>query len=177
MKKNDIFSLLQLCAMPVILMVLGLILLIRPDSAAILASNVIAWVLLCAGVGYGLYGILGGSYHRFSRLITAVICFTLGGLLLGNPLFLARNIGRVLGLILAVEGVENLCNHSVSKAMAILTLVAAVVLLMAPMTASRLVFSLCGLILLVIGAAQLAERLRRRRLNGGGDDPNIIDAL
>ena len=35
-----------------------------------------------------------------------------------------------------------------------------------------------ALILLVIGAAQLAERLRRRRLNGGsGDDPNIIDAL
>lgn len=178
MKRNDFFALLQLCAMPVILMVLGLILLLNPDSAAVLVSTVIAWILLCSGVGYGLYGILGGSYRRVTRLLTGVFCLALGGMLLGNPLFLARNIGRVLGIVLAVEGIENLRNHSVSKAMAILTLVGAVVLVLAPMTASRLVFSLCGLILLVIGAAQLAERLRRRRLNGGsGDDPNIIDAL
>lgn len=177
MKNKNLFGLLQLCVMPVLLMVLGLILLIRPDSAAILASNVLAWVLLGSGVSYGLYGILDGPYRRFSRLLTALICFALGGLLLGNPLFLARNIGRVLGVILAVEGLENLRNHCVSKAMAILTLVGALVLLIAPMTASRLVFSLCGLILLVIGAAQLAERLRRRRLYGSSGDSNIIDAL
>lgn len=177
MKNKNLFGLLQLCAMPILFMVLGLILLIRPDSASMLVSNVIAWILLCSGVGYGLYGILGGAYRRVVRLITAMACLLLGGLLLANPLFLARNIGRFLGVILAVEGFENLRSHSVSKVMAILTLVGAGILLFAPLTASRLVFSLCGLVLLVIGAAQLTERLRCRRLNGGSDDPNIIDAL
>ena len=59
MKRNDLFALLQLCAMPVILMVLGLILLLRPDSAAILVSTVIAWILLCSGVQLFCTGIVG----------------------------------------------------------------------------------------------------------------------
>lgn len=176
MNKNQILSLLSLFALPVVLMVLGLILLIRPDSAAILASNLLAYVLILCGGYYGLCAALKGSYGRSGRVITALICILLGGVLLRNPLFLARNIGRVLGLILAVEGIENLRSHSVSKAMAVLTLVGALVLVLAPMTASRLVFSLCGVILLVIGAAQLTERLRIYRKSGGSGDPNIIDA-
>ena len=51
------------------------------------------------------------------------------------------------------------------------------ILVLLPMTASRLVFSLCGLAVTVIGVFMLLDRLRLRRLNGGDEDPNIIDAL
>lgn len=177
MKKTDIFALVRLFAMPVLLLILGFILLVNPDSAAVMIASFIAWILLATGFGYGISGLLGTPSRRVGRLITAVCCLAMGSGLMVNPLFLARNIGRVLGLILAVEGIQNLLKHSVSKAMAVLTLAGAVILLMAPMAASRLVFSLCGLILMAIGFAQLMERLRRRRLDGGSQDRNIIDAL
>ena len=41
------------------------------------------------------------------------------------------------------------------------------------MTASRLVFSGCGLVVLVSGVLMLVEKLRRRRLPSGR--PDIID--
>ena len=42
MKKNDIVSWLKLLATPVLLMVLGLILVIHPDSASVLAAQILA---------------------------------------------------------------------------------------------------------------------------------------
>ena len=44
-----------------------------------------------------------------------------------------------------------------------------------PMTASRLLFGLCGLAVTVVGIFMLLDRLRRKL--PAGDDPNIIDAL
>ena len=44
------------------------------------------------------------------------------------------------------------------------------------MTTSRLVFSLCGLVVLFIGAGMLVDRLKHRKYLEKGDD-NIIDAL
>lgn len=173
MNKTDGIALLKLFTMPLLLLVLGVILLLNPDSASIIIAKVMGWILIGSGVGYGIYAL-----QRNRRFFTAVACLILGSVLLANPLILARNIGRVLGIILAVEGVQILMKHSGSKAMGVLTLLGAVVLVMAPMTASRLVFSLCGLILICIGGAQLLERIRRKQLRKGGDDkPDIIDAL
>lgn len=177
MKNTDIFLLLRLFAMPVVLILLGVILLLWPDTAAVLAATVIAWLLMAAGTGFGAAALFGASPRRLTRILACAACLLVGLALLGNPLILARNIGRFLGLLLLVEGLQNLLKASVSRAMGILTLLAGALLLAAPMTASRLVFSLCGIVLLVIGIAQLIERLRRRRLNKGNDDPNIIDAL
>ena len=50
-------------------------------------------------------------------------------------------------------------------------------LILLPMTASRLVFSLCGAVVAVIGVVMLVDRIRSRRWLDNGDDPNIIDAL
>jgi len=51
------------------------------------------------------------------------------------------------------------------------------VLILLPMTASRLVFTLCGIAVLVIGGIMFFDRIRGRRWIHEGDDPNIIDAL
>ena len=177
MNKKEFEYLLTAFAMPVILMLLGLVLLLNPDSAAVIIAKILGWILTLAGIFYGLYAVLGETRRRTGRIVTAVFCLILSSVLLANPLILARNIGRVLGILLAAEGVQILHKGSGSKGLGILTLVGAVVLVLLPMTASRLVFSLCGLILLCIGGAQLLERLRKKKLGGGKDKPDIIDAL
>lgn len=177
MKKTDIGNLLNLFAMPVILIGLGVILLLNPDSAAIVIAKILGWILEAAGVLYGIYAFLGTAGRKTGRIFSAVACLLLGSLLLANPLILAANIGRVLGIMLAVEGGQILLKGNGSKGLGILTLVGAVVLITAPMTASRLVFTLCGLILICIGGAQLLERLRTKELHKGGDKSDIIDAL
>ena len=52
-----------------------------------------------------------------------------------------------------------------------------VVLLLLPMTASRLVFTLGGVAVTAIGIFMFADRIRGHRWLDAGDDPNIIDAL
>ena len=52
-----------------------------------------------------------------------------------------------------------------------------VVLVLSPMTASRLMFALCGIVLIAVGAGLIWDRFRYRKLDSGDDDPNIIDAL
>lgn len=177
MNKNQIFGLLRLIAMPVVLILMGAILILAPDYAAMVVARIISYVMTAFGIGYGIAAFFGGPNRRISRIITAAFCLILGSALLVNPLILAANLGRVLGILLAFEGIQNLLKHSAGKPMAVLTLVGALILIMAPMTASRLVFILCGLILVVIGGAQLLERLRRRKYLNQSDDPNIIDAL
>ena len=51
------------------------------------------------------------------------------------------------------------------------------ILILLPMTTSRVVFSICGLVVLLIGIVMLVDRIRKRRLLEPKDDPNIIDAL
>jgi len=177
MKKKDFEYLLNTFAMPVLLMLLGLVLLVNPDSASIVIARILGWILSISGIFYGIYAVIGEERRRTGRVITAVICLLLSSVLHANPLVLARNIGRVLGILLAMEAGQILHKHTGSKMLGILTLAGAVILLLAPMTASRLVFSLCGLILICIGAAQFLERLKRKKLNKGSDKPDIIDAL
>lgn len=177
MKKTNIAALIEVYAIPVVLMVLGVILLVNPDSASIVVARVLSWILNAAGIGYGIYAVLGSAKGRTARIATAVFCLILGCVLLVNPLILARNIGRVLGILLAVEGFQILHKDSGSHVLGMLTLVGAVVLLTAPLAASRLVFSLCGLILLGIGTAQLLDRKRRAKLREKNEKPDIIDAL
>lgn len=177
MKKKDFEYILNTFAMPVLLMALGLVLLVNPDSAAIVIAKLLGWILSASGIFYGIYALIGEERRRTGRIVTAVVCLVISSVLLVNPLILARNIGRVLGVLLAVEGAQILHKNTGSRGLGILTLAGAVVLVLAPMTASRLVFSLCGLVLLCIGGAQLLERLKKKKLGKGSDKPDIIDAL
>ena len=52
--KDTILSVLRLIATPVLLMVLGLILLIHPDSASALVAQILGWVLVIAGVVFAV---------------------------------------------------------------------------------------------------------------------------
>ena len=59
--KDTILSVIRLIATPVLLMVLGLILLIHPDSASALVAQILGWVLLIAGVVFAVSAIAYAS--------------------------------------------------------------------------------------------------------------------
>lgn len=179
MKKQDIFSLIQLLLVPALLILLGLILVVNPDTASALISKLIGYVLTLAAIVTGLTAIFGTA-GKIKKGIAAVVLAMVGGWLMAHPLWLTAWISRFLGMLILVNSGMDLIyaikcrRHVVFHAAA--TAIGAVLILM-PMSASRLVFTLCGVAVLVIGGMMLLDRIRGRRWITEGDDPNIIDAL
>lgn len=179
MKKESIRPLADLLLTPALLIVLGLILLLNPDSASVLIARVLGWGLITVGVGFGLSAIVSPS-GRVGKGIAAVAFAVVGGWLAGNPLALAAWIGRFIGVLLVIDGLGDIMQaRKYGKRFVLPLIVAAVgvVLVALPMTTSRLVFSLAGLVVLIVGIAMLLDRLKNRRRLEGPGDPDIIDAL
>ena len=179
MKKNDILSLLQLYLAPVLVILLGILLLINPDSASVLISRLLGGLLTIVAVFFGIAALFSDR-GRTGKLVLAIVLVTCGGILSRSPLLLASFAGRVVGLLLLLDGLGDMLNahrRGVRFLMPLIVTILGAVLVLMPMTASRLVFSLCGLVVAIIGVLMLLDRVRNRRLPGGGSDPNIIDAL
>ena len=112
--------------------------------------------------------------------IASVVLVIVGGWLMAHPLWLVAWISRFLGMLIMVNsGIE--LAYAIRQKRNVVFYGAAVaigaILILLPMTASRLVFTLCGIAVLVIGAAMFFDRIRSRRWLDAGEDPNIIDAL
>ena len=179
MKKEDILSLVQLLLVPVLLILLGLILVVNPDTASALISRLIGYGMTLCAVGTGLAAIFGHS-KKVLKGICAVVLAAVGGWLVAHPLWLVAWISRFLGILIMVNSGMDLiyavkCRHNVVF-YAAATAIGALLVLM-PMSASRLVFTLCGVAVLVIGGVMLLDRIRGRRWLHEAEDPNIIDAL
>ena len=179
MKKQDILSLLQLLLVPVLLALLGLILLVNPDAASAMISRIIGYAFILAAVGTGLTAVFSHS-GKIPKGILAVMLAVFGGWLVANPLMLAAWIGRFLGVLILINSIPDLIYARKHGGRALFNLIAALAggtLILLPLTASRLVFSLCGGVVLIIGVLMFLDRIRSRRWLPEGDDPNIIDAL
>lgn len=178
MKDNRFLDLLYQLASPVAVTVLGLLLVVNPDSASVLIARVIGWLLTVIGIGFGISAILDRE-HAVRKGITAVLFACTGGVLSANPLLLAAWIGRIIGVLIALRGIRDLFLYSsrgYSRVLALITAAVGALLVVLPMTTSRLVFSFCGLVVLFIGIGMLVDRLKHRKRLPKGDD-NIIDAL
>ena len=182
MKKENISSLVSRFLMPVLLMVLGLVLLFNPDTASALIARLLGLTLVAVGIILGVSAISSPG-GQAGKGIASVLFVVVGGWLAGNPLMLAAWIGRLVGILLVIGGLQDISQcrrRGVRFVMPLVTAIVGVVLVVRPMTTSRLVFSLCGLVVLVTGIAMFLDRLKgRNRLEGPGEpeDPNIIDAL
>lgn len=178
MKNNPFLNMLYQLASPVAVTLLGALLVVNPDSASVLIARILGWVLTVVGIGFGIAAIIDRE-HAVRKGITAVLFACTGGVLSANPLLLAAWIGRLIGVLIGVRGIRDLLLHSsygYSRVLALITTAVGALLVVLPMTTSRLVFSLCGLVVLFIGIGMLADRLKNRKKLPGGDD-NIIDAL
>lgn len=176
MKKEEVLSYIRLFLAPVLVMVLGLILIFNPDSATALISKLLGGVIILIGIGSGVSAIFNKK-GRGAKAITAVVMAIVGGWLVNNPLALAQWISRFIGVLLVINGIQDIGElRRFGKTFLmplILTVVGAVLILM-PMTTSRLVFTLCGIVVLILGTAMLLDRLKSKpRLKTSGD---IVDA-
>ena len=179
MKKRDILSLLQLLLVPVLLIFLGLILVVNPDAASAMVSKLLGYALILGAIITGVSAIFAES-GKAGRGIAAAALAIVGGWLVSHPLMLAAWISRFLGVLILINVVPDLIYAWKTHRNILFHVLAAVVggvLILLPMTASRLVFTLCGAAVLVIGVLMLLDRVRSRRWLDAGDDPNIIDAL
>lgn len=171
MKNNKWLSLLA----PVALMALGLVLFFVPDTGSILLSKILGW-------GLTLVGILAIFWTVFARewgkLVVGIVLVCVGSVLLAKPLALAAFVGRILGVVLAFRGIVEWTQSAnrQGKLLCVAVTLVGVILILMPMSASRLVFSVCGFVLVVCGVMMLVQRLRQQRyLPKNRDD--IIDAL
>ncbi len=179
MKKSNFLALAYQLASPVLLMVLGLVLILSPDSASVLIARVLGWLVTVVGVCFGIAALTSRG-GMAGKVLAALVCLSLGSWLVANPLRLAASIGRFLGILVALRGLRDLFlarETGCGLVLAAITTLVGLVLIVLPLTTSRLVFSICGAAVLGIGAAMLVQRLRRQRLLDSGDKPDIIDAL
>ena len=185
MKKYTIPQLLFLLGMPALTVVLGLVLLLSPDTASALVGKLLGWAAVLVGLGLGAHGILGAAAGRNSRILWAVICFAAGVWLLMHPLTIAKFLGRVLGLALMIRGGQAAAKHiryqgkhlliSRSLVIAAVAVIVGAVLVILPLASSRMLFNVLGIVMICAGIAEGYDRFRGRKLLDEGQDPNIID--
>lgn len=177
MKKHEFTDLIARFATPVALVALGLVLLICPDTASALISRVAGWCLTLAGVIVAVAMVVDSSWS-VSKILTVLVLVFLGRWLMTHPLAWAAWGGRIVGVLVLLRGIRDFNQSSLTqgKVLSVVTAVVGILLIVLPMTASRMVFSVCGLVVLVVGCGMFAERLWERK-NREDDDPNIIDAL
>lgn len=178
MHKQKIIYYFQQLFTPVLMTVLGLTLIFSPDSASALIAQVLGWLITAAGV---ILIFSGAKKKALSDALYGAACLLIGIWLIRNPLILAKSIGRISGVVLLVRGIGDLLESSQDKrelVIPILTVGLGAVLLLLPMTTSRVVIILFGLVLLLLGGATLAARIRlilARRISDPDDHDQIID--
>ena len=179
MTRENVFEKIQLFLMPALIIVLGLVLVLCPDSASALIAKLLGWILGLIAIGFGISAI-GNASGRTVKVIGAIVCAVIGGWLGNNPLVLAAWFGRIIGIVLLLDGLQDIANNRRQGKRFRMPLIVAglgAVLILRPMTASRLIFSAVGVVVLILGVSMLLDRLRGNRRLNPPDDPNIIDAL
>jgi len=178
MDKQRISYYLNQYAPSVLVILCGLILVISPDNATILVSHILGWGLFAVGLVWGV--VLLSARARLGQFLGAAVCILLGLWLTNNPLALAKSLGRLVGIFVILRSVQELMGSALKqgKVLAVLMIILGVILVLIPMTASRLAFFLLGGVLVLMGIGMLLEAIRggNDRLDSG-DDTNIIDAL
>jgi len=177
MKKEKLMDILSLLGIPVLTAVLGLVLLLTPDTATVLVTKIIGWVLVVFGAGKAI-SMATRHTGAVSGWIWAAVGVVLGVGILSRPLILAESLGRFIGIILVIRALSDRRNSATKggKTLSMVTLIVGAVLFLMPMTLTRTILRLCGLVIVIIGIANIIEVLRGTRRLESGEKPKIIDA-
>ena len=177
MKKGKLLTTLSLLGIPVLTAALGLILLLSPDTATVLVTKVIGWILVICGAGKAIT-MATGHTGTVSGWIWSAVGVVLGVGILSSPLILAESLGRLIGILLVIRALSDQSNSVTrgGKAISIMTLIVGAVLFLMPMTLTRTILRICGLVIAVIGILNILETLRRSKRLESGKKPKIIDA-
>lgn len=160
----------------------GLILVLKPDTASVLLSAVAGWALIAAGVAMLIAGFTGE--FGIGSVVTGAVLLLSGAWLHRNPLMIASVLGFVVGFLVLRQGLRAMKDAQRSKrngglwipgaVLAVIEVLVGIRLILSPLSISRLVLSIGGLVLIVIGVCNLVAHYRSTRYipEPGG----IIDA-
>lgn len=181
----------------VILILIGAVLLLRPDAGARALTLVVGWILVIAGgVGLGS-ALLARMTLGYGAMGSSLMMLLLGILIVSRPMMLASLFGVVIGAYLIFSGLGSLGDagrlraNGQSWVLGMIwggaSVVVGVYLILSPMTSSRFVMMIAGLAMIACGVGSIVthvrltkfleeqERAFRPRNDFGIDDDDIID--
>lgn len=170
-----------------LLILVGLVLLFRPDFGSAAVGTIVGWGLIILGALGVLVSILSWPVFSILEILLSVVGLCLGIYLARDPLSLASLLGFALGIYLVVQGLGGLLDarklwrggfgFKPHLVLAVVMLGFGLVLLFAPLTASHLVMTLCGIGMIICGVMNLVLRARAaKRFQQDAGKQKIIDA-
>lgn len=181
MRNLDFKDLLRREGGSILTILCGVILVLRPDTASALLSAVAGWALIAVGVAALIGGFTGSSG---GGVVTGAVLVLSGAWLHRNPLMIASVLGFVVGFLVLRQGLRAMGDAQRSKrnggfwipgaVLAVLEALVGIRLILSPLSISRFVLSIGGIVLIVIGVCNLVAHYRSTRYipEPGG----IIDA-
>ena len=180
----------------VILILLGLVLLIRPDSGAKALTLTFGWLLVLIG-GIGVGGALMAKLtFGYGAMGTSLTMLLVGILIVSRPMMLASLLGMILGAYLVFSGIGSFADARRLRIngrsslfgliWAVVSVAVGVYLMAAPMATSRIVMMVAGLAMIACGIGSIVTHARVQKLRqdlyraqrsamDGLDEDNIID--
>lgn len=167
----------NLCGGYLLLILCGAVLVLLPNSAVALVTKILAWFLVAAGIYNVIKNLTKGDTTAKDWLWT-VLYLGVGGYMLVNPMAISDLVGRILGTLLMIQGLNDLrrSSYESAKFLGALAIVGGMLLVVIPRTLVNTLLALVGLVLIVIGIINCVGKLRHAGKLEEGSDPNIIDA-
>ena len=182
MKDFDWRSLFRYESGSVLMIVFGVLLTMKPDLASAMVSAVLGWVLIVLGVVLLITGFV--EKWNVGRILAGALLLIAGSWLHRNPLMIASIIGILLGLLVLSQGWQTAKDASrikrsggfwaISGAIAVVEAIIGIRLVLSPLSLSRLVLSIAGIVMVICGACNLVAHYKVAKYIPGQDD--IIDA-
>lgn len=156
----------------VVLLIVGLLMMFWPGHTAKVVTALLAIAVLFTAIG-NLTVALTPGIPRKARIISGVLAalFAFSGFwalfhLNSTTIGLAFIVGLFVGVTWIIDGISALVTigDAASKvwavAFAVISIVAGVILLIAPITGAKTIWVILGIIFIVMGAAQIVRGLR-----------------
>lgn len=175
----------------VLMILFGAMLLLNPDFGSAALSAILGWILVGGGAAGLAIGFLSWPALGIAELIGSFIILGSGIYLLRNPLMLASLAGVLLGLLLLSQGLGSLKDalqvkryggrYQLSLILGIGMCALGAYLILSPLTTSRFVMTVAGLIMVACGITNLISHRRADKYITGSrkkiiQNPDIIDA-
>ena len=149
-------------------MAVGALLLIKPNLGSSLVATIIGWAIVGLGVLALVVCISNWAEWGLPGVLVSGMALCFGVYLVRNPLSLASFLGLALGVYLGIQGLSGLAeafrlkqvgySYKVNMILSVLLLIIGVVLLIFPLSFSKMVMTIGGAVLLVCGAVNLVLR-------------------
>ncbi|MDR2974425.1 MAG: DUF308 domain-containing protein [Propionibacteriaceae bacterium] len=151
-------------------LVIGVLVVVWPGGSAVVMADLFGIYWIVAGIGYILVGIFTTGMKAWSRvldIVLGVFQLVVGVIVLANPAESAVVLGLFLGIWLGalwiIEGVVTLVqsadgpSHGWAIFLGIVSLLGGIAVLTSPLWAVAILFTVAGILLIVLGVAQIVR--------------------